>query len=143
MIPDVDEQMLEELYQAVQEAIREGGSEPDPTLRSLRFRLSIIGQANALAGSIEPIVNNECETGYQSNSYESVIAALAFLSVAWVTENFRRKTLDGHCWTHKQTTGQPCQIGSRFHAELRSRWLESLSRLLEIARSKPADVVEG
>lgn len=144
MQSELRQEDIGKLYESVQQAVREAEQEGvDPAIKLGRFAGGMVERAVAVAQScFETTQNNECGTGYRALSYEYIVWALAFLSEAWVSENFRRKTSDGHCWTHKQATGQPCHTGSRFHADLHTQCLNSFGGLLEVARSMPLQVVQ-
>jgi hypothetical protein len=84
---------------------------------------------------IEAKSNRECETQYDSRCMEYIVWGLALLSVAWVSEIFRLKTKDGHCYTHKTSSCQPCPQGRRFHAVLHADFISCVRRLVDLAQS--------
>jgi len=85
--------------------------------------------------------NQPCDTKYQADSWEQIVLALSLLTEAWITEILRRKTRDGHCWTHKGKTGPPCPIGSRFHKQLRDDCISDLERMLELIKCMSIQLV--
>lgn len=78
--------------------------------------------------------NKECGTEYGENSPEIFIWALGLMCQEWVLENFRRKSEDGHCWTHKQNNQKPCKKGAEFHKNLFIECKKSFEELLKNAQ---------
>jgi hypothetical protein len=62
--------------------------------------------------------NQECGTIYNERSVDTFIWALGIMCQEWILENLRKKSAEGHCWTHKQNTKQPCEKGAEFHKSL-------------------------
>lgn len=78
--------------------------------------------------------NPDCGTEYAESHVEIFIWALGLMCQEWVLENFSRKSIDGHCWTHKQIQQVPCKKGSEFHKNL----FEECKRTFEeVLRSVP------
>jgi hypothetical protein len=125
---------LANLYQDVAEAINVAATKQGCDLP--RFVSEMMNRARAAADLyIEAKSNRECETQYDSHCMEYIVWGLALLSVAWVSEIFRLKTRDGHCYTHKASSRQPCQQGRSFHAVLHADFINSVRQLVDLAQS--------
>ncbi len=79
--------------------------------------------------------NDGCNTHYHEDSVELFIWALGLICQEWILENLRLKSLDGHCWTHKQQSGSPCAQGSTFHKELYESCKKSFEEVLRSSTS--------
>jgi len=62
--------------------------------------------------------NPDCATEYTEGHVEIFIWALGLMCQEWILENLSKKSSEGHCWTHKQNTKQPCEKGAKFHKSL-------------------------
>jgi hypothetical protein len=74
--------------------------------------------------------NSECSTEYSEKHVETFLWALGLMCQEWILENFRRKSMDGHCWTHKQKDGQRCMKGAEFHKKLYEECKKSFEAVL-------------
>jgi hypothetical protein len=80
----------------------------------------LINSAKRIAiSTIGKRINDSCDTEYDPEQCpEIVLWALGLVCEIWTLEILRQKTQEGHCYTHKKKTGEPCPIGSRFHENL-------------------------
>lgn len=95
-------------YDIIQKAL----SQPDG-LYGLSLKL-VPGALEIGQNRIGKRSNPECNTEYTEGHAEIFIWALGLMCQEWILENFRKKSEDGHCWTHKK----PCENGSEFHKNL-------------------------
>lgn len=65
---------------------------------------------------------------------------MGLMCLSLVTEVFREKARDGHCYTHKREIKKPCRIGGQFHAELFKRVVKSFENMVKLIEEKPIKI---
>lgn len=132
----LNQQNLDEFFQAVSEAIN-GAILGQGQIDMNRFCQTLVGKAGQTAESLlPPQASPECGVVYDAQHFEYLVLAMSLLTTAWTAEIFRLKTIDDHCYTHKSANGQPCPIGSQFHASLREDFLSMLTQMGELAKQR-------